>query len=181
VGTIVTGDLGISPGASLIGFPPGVILGQTYFGAGAAEAKLDFLEAYDDAAGRSDAAALPADLAALTFTPGLYGQVSAVALSAGTCTLDAEGDTNAVFIFQIGTAFGLAAGTEIILIGGAKATNIYWVVGASVTLGATSKLKGTILAAMDITLGAGATVEGRLLAGGATVTLDTNVITVPAS
>ena len=180
VGTIVTGDLGISPGASLTGFPPGVILGGAYLGAAAAGAQLDWLAAYNDAAGRQGAEALPADIAGLTFTRGLYGQLGAVALSAGSCTLDAEGDTNAVFIFQVGTAFSLAASTEILLSGGAKATNIYWVVGASVTLGATSKLKGTILAATAITLGAGATVEGRLLAHGASVTLDTNTITVPA-
>ena len=116
-----------------------------------------------------NAAALPADLAGLTFTPGLYRQVSAVALSTGTCTLDAQGDANAVFIFQIGTVLGLAAGTEITLGGGARATNVYWAVGASATLGAGSKLKGTILATTAITMGAGAAVEGRLLAHGASI------------
>jgi len=106
--------------------------------------------------------------------------VSAVALSTGTCTLDAQGDANGVFIFQVGTALGLAANTQIILSGGAKATNVYWAVGASVTLGATSTFKGTILAATAITLGAGAAVEGRLLAHGASVTLNANPVTVPA-
>jgi hypothetical protein len=95
-------------------------------------------------------------------------------------SLDAKGDANAVFIFQVGTALGLAADTQIILSGSAKATNVYWAVGASVTLGATSTFKGTILAATAITLGAGAVVEGRLLAHGASVTLNTNAVAVPA-
>jgi Ice-binding-like/Bacterial Ig-like domain len=179
-GTVVTGDLGISPGTLLSGFPPGVIVGQTLTGAAAAPIQVDLLAAYNDATGRQGAAALPADLAGLTFTPGLYRQVSAVALSTGSCTLDAQGDTSAVFIFQIGTAFGLAAGTEILLSGGASATNVYWAVGASVTLGASSTLEGTVLAATAITLGAGATVDGRLLAQGAAVTLNANTVTVPA-
>lgn len=180
VGTVVTGDIGISPGNSLTGFPPGVHVGGKYTGIAAAPAQAYLLVAYDDAVGRQGAASLPADLAGMTFFPGLYRQVSAVALSAGTCTLDAQGDPNAVFIFQIGTAFSLAASTQIILSGGAKATNVYWAVGVSATLGATAKLQGTILAMTAITLGAGASVEGRLLAHGASVTLDTNVITVPA-
>jgi len=179
-GTLITGDLGISPGTSLTGFPPGVITGGTYKGAAAAGAQADLLAAYSDAAGRPGAAALPADVAGLTFTPGIYGQASAVTLSTGNCTLDAQGDANAVFIFQIGTVLSLAASTKILLIGGARATNVFWVVGSSATLGSTSKLKGTILATTGITMGAGAAVEGRLLAHGASVTLDNNSVTVPA-
>lgn len=179
-GTLVTGDLGISPGASLAGFPPGIINGGTYTGAAAAAFQFDLVAAYNDVAGRSGGAALPADLAGVTLTPGLYHHAGAVALSSGICTLDAEGDMNAVFVFQIGTAFGLAAGTEIHLGGGAKATNVTWAVGGSATLGAGSKLAGTLLAVTAITLGAGAAVDGRLLAHDASVTLDTNVITVPA-
>jgi hypothetical protein len=180
VGTIVTGDLGISPGATLSGFPPGVITGGMYTGVAAAPFQALVLAAYNDASKRPGGAALPADLAGLTFTPGLYHQDTAVALSTGTCTLDAQGDSSAVFVFQVGTAFSLAANTQIALIGGAKAANVTWAVGASVTLGAGSKLAGTLLAATAITLGAGAKVDGRLLAHGASVTLDTNLITVPA-
>lgn len=179
VGTLVTGDVGISPGTSLTGFPPGVIVGGMYKGAAAAAAQADLLAAYDDAVARLGAAPLPADIAGLTFTPGLYAQVSAVALSTGSCTLDALGDADAVFIFQIGTSLGLAASTEIILSGNARAANIYWAVGTSAGMGAGAKFKGTILAATAITLGAGATVEGRLLAHGASVTLNTDVVGVP--
>ena len=163
-----------------MGFPQGKVTGGTYKGAAAAPAQVDLLAAYNDAIGRQGAALLAADLAGLTLTPGVYHQATAVTVSAGKCTLDAQGDPNAVFIFQIGTAFSLAASTQIVLIGGAKAANVFWAVGVSVTLGATATLRGTVLALTAITLGASDVVEGRLLAHGATVTLDTDTVTVPA-
>jgi Ice-binding-like/Bacterial Ig-like domain len=181
VGTVVKGDLGISPGLVLMGFPPGVINGGTYLGVASAQAQVALLTAYNEAAGRPNGEDLPAAITGLTFTPGLYHQVSAVALSTGKCTLDAQGDAKAVFIFQIGTSLSLAADTEIVLSSGARAANVYWAVGTAASLGAGAKLKGTVMAATAaITVGAGATVEGRLLAHNAAVTLDTDLITVPA-
>src|SRR6185369_13338343 len=96
-------------------------------------------------------------------------------------TLDAQGDANAVFIFQMGSTFTSTASRQIILAGGAKAANIFWQVGSSATLGAGSVFKGNILALASITAGAGAAVEGRLLARTAAVTLDANVVGVAAS
>jgi ice-binding like protein/flagellar hook capping protein FlgD len=81
-----------------------------------------------------------------------------------------------VFIFQMGSTFTSTAGRQIILTGGAKAANIFWQVGSSATLGASSVFKGNILALASITAGAGAAVEGRLLARTAAVTLDASVI-----
>jgi hypothetical protein len=180
-GTIVTGDLGISPGAALTGFPPGQVVGTMHLGdPEAALAKLALLAAYNDAAGRLGAAVLPGDLSGLTFTPGLYKNDTSVMLLAGNVTLDAQGDDSAVFIFQIGSTLTTSPGTQVILSGGAKAANIFWAVGTSATLGTTSIFKGTILAASAITMNTGAAIEGRLLAQGAAVALDTNVITVPA-
>jgi len=180
-GTIVTGDLGISPGAALVGFPPGQIIGETHAGNTiAAMAKVDLLTAYDDAAGRLGAAVLPGDLSGLTFYPGLYKSSTSVLLSAGNFTLDAQGDVNAVFIFQMGSTFTSSAGTQMILSGGAKATNIYWSVGTSATLGTNTISKGTMMVGSAITMMTGATIEGRLLALGAAVSLDTNAITVPS-
>ena len=178
-GTIVTGDLGISPGTNLVGFPPGQVTGGKYLGAMAKDAELALVAAYTEASMRPGGLALAADIAGKTFLPGLYNQPTAVMLSTGVCTLDAKGNPSAVFIFQIGTAFGMAASTQIVLAGGAKATNVYWVVGAAVTVGASAKLVGSVLTINSITLGAGAIVDGRLLASGATVTLDTDLITVP--
>lgn len=180
-GTIVTGDLGISPGAALVGFPPGQVIGVTHLGdAVAAAAKGALLAAYNDAAGRLGAAVLPGDLSGLTFTPGLYKNSTSVMLSAGNFTLDAMGDANAVFIFQMGSTLTTMPGTQVILAGSAKATNIFWAVGTSATLGTTSAFKGTILAASAITMQTGASLEGRILAQAAAVSLDTNLITVPA-
>ncbi len=180
-GTIVTGDLGISPGAALVGFPPGEVTGMIHAGDPvAAAAKVALLAAYNDAAGRLGAAVLAADLSGLTFAPGLYKNSTSVMLSAGNLTLDAQGNSNAVFIFQMGSTLTTNAGTQVILAGGAKATNIFWAVGTSATLGTNSSFKGTILVASAITMETGASIEGRLLAQGAAVALDTNAITVPA-
>jgi Ice-binding-like/Bacterial Ig-like domain len=179
-GTIVTGDLGISPGAALVGFPPGQVTGSIHAGdAVAAAAKVALLTAYNDAAGRLGAAVLAGDLSGLTFAPGLYKNSTSVMLSAGNLTLDAQGDANAVFIFQMGSTLTTSAGTEVILAGGAQATNVYWAVGTSATLGTNSSFQGTILAASAITMETGASIVGRLLAQGAAVALDTNAITVP--
>ncbi len=179
-GTIVTGDLGISPGAALVGFPPGQVTGATHAGdAVAAAAKAALLTAYNDAAGRLGAAVLAGDLSGLTFTPGLYKNSTSVMLSAGNVTLDAQGDSNAVFIFQMGSTLTTSAGTQVILSGGAMATNVYWTVGTSATLGTSSIFAGTILAASAITMKTDASIVGRLLAQGAAVALDTNAITVP--
>ncbi|MEP7125131.1 MAG: ice-binding family protein, partial [Byssovorax sp.] len=179
-GTIVTGNLGISPGAALVGFPPGLVVGVVHAGDPiAAAAKASLLAAYNDAAGRLGAAVLAGDLSGLTFAPGLYKNSTSVMLSVGNLTLDAQGDANAVFIFQMGSTLTTNAGTQVILAGGAKATNIYWAVGTSATLGTNSAFKGTLLVASAITMKTGATIEGRLLAQGAAVALDTNAITVP--
>jgi hypothetical protein len=181
VGTIVTGDLGISPGAALVGFPPGVVTGVLHLGdLPAATAEAALLAAYADASGRLGGAALPGDLAGLTFAPGLYQNATAVMLSTGNFTLDANGDANAVFIFQIGSTLTTNPATQVILSGGAKATNVYWAVGSSAVIGTTSKFKGTIMAASAITMNTGAALEGRALAKGAAIALDTNAITVPA-
>jgi hypothetical protein len=180
-GTLVTGDLGISPGAALVGFPPGEVVGAIHKGdAIAAAAKASLLAAYNDAAGRLNPAVLPADLSGLTFAPGLYKNSTSVMIASGNLTLDAKGDTNAVFIFQIGSTLTTNAATHVILSGGAKASNVFWAVGTSATLGTTSIFKGTILAATAITMKTGAVLEGRLLAQAAAVSLDTNVITAPA-
>ncbi len=180
VGTIVTGDLGISPGAALVGFPPGVVNGDIHAGdVAAADAKVDLLSAYNDASGRLGAAVLPGDLSGLTIAPGLYSNETSVMLSAGNVTLDAQGDANAVFIFQMGTTLTTNPGTAIILSGGALARNVYWAVGTSATIGTTSAFQGTVLAQSAITMNTGASLNGRILALGAAVSLDTNLITVP--
>ena len=120
---------------------------------------------------------MPGDLSRLTFTPGLYKNSTSVMLSAGNVTLDAQGDPNAVFIFQMGSTLTTSAGTQVVLAGGAKASNIYWSVGSSATLGVNSIFKGTILAEVSITSNNGAVTDGTLLTKTGAVTLEANTIT----
>src|SRR4029077_8339566 len=105
---------------------------------------------------------------------------SSLAISSGDLTLDAQGNANAVFIFQMASTLTTTVGRQVILSGGAKAANVFWQVGSSATLGTSSVFKGNILALASITVTTGAIVEGRLLARTAAVTLDTNTITKPA-
>ncbi len=178
--TTVNGDLGLSPGrdTAVTGFPPGIVNGTIHANDPAAiQAQLDLKTAYNDAAGRTvGAITVAGDLGGQTLTPGLYISTSSLAISSGDLTLDAQGDPNAVFIFQIASTLTTTVGRQVILSGGARAANVFWQVGSSATLEAGSVFKGNILALDSITVTTGAAVEGRLLARTAAVTLDSNVV-----
>jgi len=175
--TAITGNLGVSPGSAVTGFPPGTVSGTIYAGgATAAQAQTDLGLAYADAAGRTTGAvSVSGDLTGLTLTPGLYKSTSSLGIT-GAVTLNALGNQNAVFIIQMASTLTTGSGSQVILAGGAKASNIIWQVGTSATLGTNSVFKGTILAATSITLNTGARVDGRALAQSGAVTLDTNVV-----
>ena len=180
--TIAGGDLGLSPGTAVTGFPPGTLIPPAVMHVTdpiAAQAQLDLTTAYNFAAGLPGAAVLPGDMSGLTFTPGLYKTSSTVMLSAGNVTLDAQGDANAVFIFQVGSTLTTIGSTQVVLAGGAQAKNIFWQVGSSATLGTNSVFQGTIMALQSITLDTGATLHGRALARNAAVTLDSNTVDDP--
>jgi hypothetical protein len=175
--SVLTGDLGLSPGTSITGFPPGEVRGAIHqTDAVALQAKQDLVTAYDDAAGRASNATISADLGGRTLTPGVYRGASSLHLT-GTLTLDGQGDPNAVFIFQA-PASTLITGSSsgVILTGAAQACNVVWQVGSSATLGTGTSFTGNILALQSITLNHGATVDGSTLARNAAVTLDQNTI-----
>jgi hypothetical protein len=178
--TVVYGDLGISPGTALVGFPPGVVNGATHVNdAVAIQAQTDLASAYADAAGRSDLVIpVPAELGGLILTQGLYRAASTLAITTADLTLDGLDSTNAVWIFQMGSTLDVAASRTVNLINGARAENVFWQVGSSATIGANVTFRGTILANQSITLGAGGTFEGRALALHAAVTLDANTFLV---
>lgn len=178
-GTTVTGDIGLSPGSSIGGFPPGILVGTMHINdAIATQAKLDLTAAYNDAAGRTatDIVTLSGNLGGLTLTPGLYKSTSSLAISSGDLTFDAKGNPNAVFIIQIASTLTTTSGRKVILSGGALASNIFWQVGSSATLGTTSVFKGTILAMQSITFNTGATLDGRALARTGAVIMAGNTI-----
>ena len=179
--TIVTGDLGTSPTGTVVGFPPGIVVGSIHAAnPTAAQAKVDLTTAYNDAQGRSTGAiSLPGDLSGLTLAPGLYVNSTSVMISAGNLTIDAQGNPNAVFIFKMGSTLTTSPGTGVVLIGGAQAKNIYWSVGTSATLGTNSVFYGNILADQSISLNTGATLYGRALTRIASVTLQANIVTKP--
>jgi hypothetical protein len=181
--SVVTGDIGVSPGTTVTGFPPGTLIGTFHLGdPAAAQAQLDLTTAYNDAAGRTaGAVAVAGNLGGQTLAPGLYKSTSSLEISSGDLTLDAQGDPSGVFLFEMASTLVTTTGRQVILAGGAQATNIYWQVGSSATLGTTSVFKGNILALASITAASGAGVEGRLLARTGGVSLDNNVVTIPAN
>ena len=174
--TTMFGDLGLSPGSSVTGAPQ--VLGQTHVDdAVAIGAKNALTTAYNDAAGRPSNGSAGTDLSGQTFLPGVRTASSSLLLSSGSVTLDAQGDPNAVFIFQIGSTLITGSGTTVSLVNGAQACNVFWQVGSSATLGTGTRFVGTIMASASITANTAATIHGRLLAQTAAVTMDTNTIT----
>jgi hypothetical protein len=179
--TSITGDLGVSPGTAVTGFGPGTLIGTAHAGdPAAAQAIADLTTAYDDAAGRTLCpVSVAGNLGGRTLAPGLYRSTSSLEVSSGNLTLDARGDGNAVFIFQMASTLTTTSGRRVILTNGARAANVYWQVGSSATLGTTSAFQGTIMADQAITLATGATLNGRALARIAAVNLDGNAVAKP--
>jgi hypothetical protein len=176
--TVLSGDLGASPGGPITGFPPGIVEGETHAGdTAAAGARTDADAAYADLAGRPHSRSFAGDQIGKTFRPGIHRTTAAFA-NTGTLTFDADGNPDAIFIVQIGAALTTGADSEMVLANGAQASNIHWQVLDAATLGARSEFLGTIHAQMAVTVGADAAITGRVLSSGA-VTLAANAITTP--
>ena len=176
--TQVNGDLGVWPGTAVTGFGPGVVSGTIHAGVSPADAAQSSLtSAYNDAASRPADATVSGNLGGRTFNPGVYKSTSSLSISSGDLALDAKGDSNGVFIFQIASALTVTSGRMVILSGGAQAANVYWQVGSSATLGTTATFAGTILAQASVSLQTNATLNGRALARDGAVTLQANTVT----
>jgi len=174
--TTITGDVGISPGTAITGFPPGLTSGTIDLADGAAaQAQAALTAGYLDAAGRAGGATVAGDLVGKTLTAGVYKSTSSLENS-GDFTLDAQGNSDAVFIFQIASTLTTGSGSHVILANGASACNVFWQVGSSATLGTNSIFKGNILALTSITVTTGVNINGRVLARNGAVTLDDDVI-----
>jgi Ice-binding-like len=179
--TVINGDLGVSPGTAITGFPPGIVTGATHQADGVAGgAQSDLTTAYNDAAGRSPSGSVgPFIGAGQTLSPGVYNASTSLDLG-GALTLNAHGDPAAVWIFQVGSTLVTDSASSVRLTGGAQACNIFWQVGSSATLGTHSSFQGSVLALTSITVTTGDTVVGRALARNGAVTLDDDVFTVPS-
>ncbi|MGZ4791196.1 MAG: ice-binding family protein [Ilumatobacteraceae bacterium] len=177
--SVISGDVGLSPGSAVVGFPPGLVNNGTLHvtDAVAAQAQLDLTAAYDDAAGRTPVTPIGPDLSGLTLTTGVY---SAGAMSlTGTLVLDGQNDPNASFVFQAASSLITGSSSVVSLINGANPCNVFWQVVSSATLGTGSTFVGTVMALTSISATTGANVTGRLLARNGAVTLDANVINAP--
>ena len=176
--TVVTGDLGVSPGSAVTGFPPGIVVGGTIHAADAvaAQAQADATVAYNNLAGQAcDTDKTGQDLGGQTLTTGVYCFNTSAQLT-GILTLDGQGDPNAVFIFKIGSTLTTASASSVLLINGASACNVFWQVGSSATLGTGTTFVGTIIALASNTLTTGVSLSGRAIALTGAVTMDTNTI-----
>src|SRR5580698_5573335 len=175
-GGTITGNVGIFPGTAYVAGTPAVTVNGTVYAGGpvASQAQADLTAAYNDAAGRTVApVTLSGNIGGQTLAPGLYKSTSSLAISSGNLTLDAQGNANAVWIFQIASTLTTTSGRQVILANGANAANIFWQVGSSATIGTTSVFEGNILAAESITMATGSTLSGRALAIGGAVSIDT--------
>jgi len=179
--SIIIGDLGVSPGTAVTGFPPGIVSppGTIYSGPGpAATAQTDLTTAYNDLSQTCDFDLTGQDLGELTLTPGVYCFDSSAQLT-GILTLDALLDPQAVWVFKIGSTLTTASASSVSVTNGGSNCNVFWQVGSSATLGTSTAFEGNILALASITLNTGATIlNGRVFAQTGAVTLDTNVISI---
>ena len=163
---VIDGDLGLYPGTSVTGFPPAVVNGTTNVDNIAAQAaQASLLTAYNALFDLPAGVTMTGNLGGTTIYPGIYtAPATSMAVSSGNLTLDAQGDVNAVWIFQIGSTFDITPGLQVILANGAQASNIYWQVGSSATIDTTAVMQGNILASDSVTVNSGATLNGRALA-----------------
>lgn len=176
--SVLTGDLGVSPGTAVTGFPPGTVNGAVHAGdAVAGQAQSDLTTAYNNAAGQAVDATISANLGGQTLDPGVYSKASDTTDLNGALTLDAHGDPNAVFIFKLSSTLITSSNSSVVLVNGAQPCDVFWQVSSSATIATGTTFVGNILALTSITVQTGATIDGRALARNGAVTLDDNVIT----
>jgi hypothetical protein len=172
--TTLRGDLGVKANTQPTGFPPGVVIGAVNVGnPAAATAHDDLVAAYDEVAGRTGGSVLADELAGTTILPGLHPNAGAVS-NAGTVTLDGAGDPNAVFVLRVGGALTMAAGSHVVLTGGAQASRVFWRVNGAGTIGANAHFAGTLMALDAVAVGHGSVVNGRAFALTGALALDAN-------
>jgi len=177
--TVLNGDMGVFPAGAITGFGPGVVSGTTYLnGAIVDQAGADATAAYNAILAEAIGQNLTGDnMGGLTLLPGVNSFSSSAQLT-GTLILNAQGNPNAQFLFQIGSTLTTASDASIELITGAQADKIYWQVGSSATIGTGSVLYGNIIADASITMNTGSSLTGHAIALNGAVTLDDSSISI---
>jgi hypothetical protein len=178
--TTITGDVGLDPGSSITGFPPGSFTGTEHISdAVSLLAQTATTAASVDASTRTPIVpGTYADLTGDTLTSGVYNATTSMALN-GVLILNGQNDPNSVWIFQAGSTLITGSSASVVFENGAQACNVFWQVTSSATLGTSTDFSGTIIATQSVTLDTGATLLGRALAMNGAVTMDSNTITVP--
>lgn len=172
--TDITGAVCLSPGSGITGFPPGVATTTEVDSPIAVASQAEALTTFNTCKGLTPATPLTGPLGGITLGPGVYKFATTASL-AGTLTLNASGNVNAQFIFQVGTTFSSATNSIIALKNGAKACNVFFCVGNAV-LGGSNTLNGVFIANAGISVGLGTSDVGGLFSLTAAVTLLTNAV-----
>jgi hypothetical protein len=186
---VISGNVGVSPGSAVTGFPPGVVVnGQIFTGVGslAGPAKVSARDAYNNLKGQACPSAnnltgkiLGQTPGFLSLNPGVYCFDTSAQLNA-ILTLNDGGDPNAIFIFQIGTTLTTASSSVVQMSSGGRGTNVYWQVGTSATIGTSTTFRGHIIADTSVTLTTSASTDGRVYALDGAATIDsTSINAVP--
>jgi Ice-binding-like len=176
--SVIVGDVGVSPGTAITGFPT-PCTGTIAAAAVAAQAQSDALLAYNHLVSATCPAAnnlTGTDLGGLTLKPGVYCFSSSAQLT-GILTLSGAG----VYIFQIVSTITTATNSSVVTASGAVCGNVFWQVGSSATLGTGTAFEGNILANTSITLVSGTNLNGRAIALNGAVTMDTNTVSACAA
>jgi hypothetical protein len=174
----ITGDIGVSPGTGITGFPASCNAGGAIHAGdtAAAAAHAAISTAFEALASQACEQDLTGqDLGGQTLAPGVYCVDTTVGVT-GALTLDAGGQSNAVWIFQVGTGLSTSTSSSVVMAGGGNPCNVFWQVGSSATLGTGTTFQGNILATASITLTSGSSLVGRALALNAAVTSDNNSV-----
>lgn len=179
--TVITGDLGVSPGTAITGFPPGVVVGGTTHAGdtAAAQAHSDAVIAYAGLVAMTCQENLTGqDLGGLTLEPGVYCFDSSAQLT-GTLNLTGSGP----WVFQIGSTLTTASNSSVLVNGApdCDGADVYWQVGSSATLGTGTRLVGHLLALVSATVTTNVNVFGNIFALTGAVTLDTNMVSACGS